>query len=121
MKYILLIYNDEALWHMRSEDEKQAIYAEYRKLIEDLKSKGNYLTGDQLQASTSGSTVRVRNNKPILTDGPFVETREQIGGFFIIEAQNDEEARAIAARIPTARDGAIEVRPAVVAAAAKPA
>lgn len=121
MKYMLLIYHPEDTWSAHTEDERQAIYVEYRELIDELKAKGIYLTGDQLQPSDSASTVRLRDGKPIVTDGPFVETREQVGGFFIIEAQDDEEARAIAARIPSARTGAIEVRPAVVAAAAKPA
>ena len=121
MKYMLLIYHDEQLWGDRTETEKQEIYKEYRQLIEELQAKGVYLVGDQLQPSATGQTVRVRDGQSMITDGPFAETREQLGGFFFIEAANDDEAKSIAARIPSARTGAIEVRPVVAANAAKSA
>ena len=117
MKYMLLIYHEEESWANRTEAERQSVYAEYRRLIEELKSKGKYLFGDQLQPSTTAQSVRVRNGRPIVTDGPFAETREQVGGFFMIEADDLEEAKQIAARIPSARSGAIEVRPVVAATA----
>ena len=111
MKYMLLIYHDEQVWNNHSEPERQKIYAEYRQLIDELRSRGQYLAGDELQLTSTAKSVRVRNGKQILTDGPFAETREQVGGFFMIEATDLQEATAIAARIPSARTGAIEVRP----------
>ena len=121
MKYMLLICHDEQAWRSRTEPQRQAIYGEYRQLIDELKSHGKYLFGDQLQPAATAQTVRVRDGKQIITDGPFAETREQVGGFFMIEAADINEARQIATRIPSARTGTIEVRPAVVAAAAKSA
>jgi hypothetical protein len=115
MKYMLLIHHDEQTWNAHTEAERQDIYREYRELIQELQSGGQYLVGDQLQAAAAAKIVRVRDGKQLLTDGPFAETREQIGGFFLIEAKNLDEARDIAARIPSARTGAIEVRPAVEA------
>jgi hypothetical protein len=111
MKYMLLIYHDDTDWGNTSEAERQEIYGEYRQLIEDLRSRGKYLAGDELQPAATASSVRVRDGKRLVTDGPFAETREQVGGFFMIEARDVQEATSIAARIPSARVGAIEVRP----------
>jgi hypothetical protein len=119
MKYMLSIYHDEQAWDRYTEDERQQIYREYRELIQDLESKGQYLAGDELQPATTATTVRVRDGKPLVTDGPFAETREQLGGFFLIEANDLAEANRIAGRIPSARTGAVEVRP--VAEIAAPA
>ncbi len=113
MKYMLLIYHDETGWAGKSEGERQEIYAEYRQLIGELSSRGQYVAGDQLQPAASATSVRVREGKQMVTDGPFAETREQVGGFFMIEANNQQEATSIAARIPSARMGVIEVRPVV--------
>ena len=113
MKYMLLIYHDEKDWTGLSEAERQKIYGEYRDLIGELSSSGQYLAGDQLQLAATGRSVRVRSGKQMVTDGPFAETREQIGGFFMIEANDLEQATSIAARIPSARTGVIEVRPVV--------
>jgi hypothetical protein len=120
MKYMLLIYHDEHSWDSRTEDERQNTYAEYRQLIEELRSSGKYLFGDQLQPATTAQSVRVRDGNQLVTDGPFAETREQVGGFFMIEADNIDEAKSIAARIPSARTGTIEVRPVVPSAASAP-
>jgi hypothetical protein len=117
MKYMLLIYHDETAWSQQSEPEHQQIYQEYRSLIQELQSKGKYLAGDQLQPRNTATVVRVRDGKQLVTDGPFAETREQIGGFFIIEANDLDEAGSIASRIPSARMGAIEIRPVVEATA----
>ena len=111
MKYVLLIYNDEQSWADLAEPERQQIYLEYRQLIQELQSNGKYLTGEQLQPAKSSSTVRVREGNTMMIDGPFAETREQIGGFFIVDVNDAQEAAEIAARIPSARDGAIEIRP----------
>ena len=111
MKYMLLICHEEDSWTNLTENERQTIYAEYRELIGYLKSQGKYLFGDELQPPGTAQSVRVRDGKELVTDGPFAETREQVGGFFMVEADNIDEARSIAARIPTARTGTIEVRP----------
>jgi hypothetical protein len=116
MKYMLLIYHEEQDWHGRTEPAHQAIYHEYRELIQELQTDGKYLAGDQLQSTTTASSVRLRDGKQMVTDGPFAETREQLGGFFMIEATDLDEARSIAARIPSARTGTIEIRPVVEAA-----
>ncbi len=119
MKYMLLIYHEEKLWDSHTEPERQEIYRQYRELIEELTRDGKYLVGDQLQPSATANSVRVRQDKAVITDGPFAETREQLGGFFLIEAEDLAEANAIAARIPSALTGTIEVRPVVEATAAK--
>jgi hypothetical protein len=117
MKYMLLIYQNEPAWSALTEAERQQIYLEYRKLREDLLSKGKFVTGSQLQPIGTATSVRVRDGKELVTDGPFAETHEQLGGYFLIEAENLDEATAIAARIPSARAGTIEVRPLVETAA----
>jgi hypothetical protein len=116
MKFMLLIYHDEARWDALTESERQEIYREYRELIQELEPKGTYLVGEELQPTNTARTVRVREGKPMITDGPFAETREQLGGFFFIDAADANEANAIAARIPSARMGSIEVRPVAVTA-----
>jgi hypothetical protein len=117
MKYMLLIYHEEQAWNSHTETERQDIYREYRELIQRLQSGGKYQVGDELQPVTAARTVRVRDGKHLVTDGPFAETREQLGGFFLIEAKDLDEAAAIAAQIPSARTGSIEVRPVVESAA----
>ena len=121
MKYMLLIYHEEQAWDSYTEDERQKIYGEYRQLKEDLESKGQCLAGDELQPASKATIVRVRDGKQMVTDGPFAETREQLGGFFLIEAKDVEEAISIAGRIPSVRTGTIEVRPAMEVAASAPA
>ena len=111
MKYMMLIYHDEKSWSALTESERQQIYSEYRELIQELQSRGQYLAGEQLQPAATGSTVRVRNASPLITDGPFAETREQIGGFFLVNVSDAGAAAEIAARIPSARMGAVEIRP----------
>jgi hypothetical protein len=121
MKYMLLIYHDEQAWNSHTEAERQQIYGEYRQLIQELGASGKYLVGDQLQPVTTANSVRVRDGRQLVTDGPFAETREQLGGFFLIDANDLDEANGIAARIPSARTGTVEVRPVVETAAARPA
>ena len=111
MKYILLIHDDEQAFQNLTEAEREAVYAEYRKLSEDIVASGNYIDGSELQPTSSATTVRVRNGKRLVTDGPFAETREQLGGYFLVEAKDLDEAIGLAARIPSARTGTIEVRP----------
>src|SRR4030095_120051 len=113
MKYMLLIYHDEQAWNSLNEPERQQIYLEFRKLRSELQARGQFVTGSQLQPIATATTVRVRDGKELVTDGPFAETHEQLGGYFLIEANDLDEATSIAARIPSARTGSIEVRPLV--------
>ena len=114
MKYLLLIYDVEADWQKLSAPEQQKMYQEYGELSASLKQNGNYVAGHQLQPTATATTVRVRNGKKLVTDGPFAETKEQLGGFYMVEAKDLDEALAMAARIPSVRMGSIEVRPIVV-------
>jgi hypothetical protein len=113
MQYLLLIYANEKQQASLSEAEQGAIYGEYMKFTDDIKKSGHWLAGEALQPIQTATTVRVRDGKTLTTDGPFAETKEQLGGFYMIEAKDLDEARKIAARLPTARDGSIEVRPIV--------
>jgi hypothetical protein len=108
MKYMLLIYTDENSY---TDGERQECYVESTELTHDLNARGQYLAANPLQSVTTATTVRVRNGKRLVTDGPFAETREQLGGYFLVEAADLNEAIAIAARIPGARKGTVEVRP----------
>ncbi len=118
MKYMLLIHDDEKAWGKLSEAERQKIYSEYGQFGQSIKSAGQYLAGAQLQPTSTATSVRVREGKRLVTDGPFAETREQLGGYYLVDAKNLDEAIGIAARIPSARMGTIEVRPVVEMAAA---
>lgn len=111
MQFLLLIYDREADFERMSQQEQVAIYQEYGKLVEELKQKKIYIGGNPLKPTNTARTVRVRHGKKGVTDGPFAETKEQLGGYFLVEARDVDEAVEIAARIPTARDGSIEVRP----------
>jgi hypothetical protein len=113
MKYILLIHDDEKAWDKLSQAEQGQMYAEYGKFSQEIKASGHYLAGHQLHPTSSATSVRVRDGKRVLTDGPFAETREQLGGFYLVEAKDLDEAIALAGRIPSARFGTIEVRPVV--------
>jgi hypothetical protein len=117
MKYMLLIYHDEPSWDAITEAERQQVYLEFRNLRAELTSRGQFITGSQLQPISTATSVRVRDGKELVTDGPFAETHEQLGGYFLIEAANLDEATAIAARIPSVRTGTVEVRPLVETAA----
>ena len=113
MKFILLIYHDEGQWERSTDADHQKMYGEYGRLREELQAKGQFLSGSQLQSSRTATSIRLRDNKELVTDGPFAETHEQLAGFFLIEASNRNEAVAVAKRIPSARMGTIEVRPLV--------
>lgn len=110
MKYLLLIYADENAW---SEAERQACYEESTELTRRLHAAGHFLGAAPLQPVATATCVKVRQSKRVVTDGPFAETREQLGGFFMVEAKNLDEAIDIAGRIPGARKGTVEVRPVV--------
>jgi hypothetical protein len=117
MKYLCLIYADEVAFASLPKDELDALRAEFMALSADLKANGNYLSGSQLQPTSAATTVRIRGGKLSTTDGPFAETKEQLGGFYLIEAADLNAAIQIAAKLPVARFGSIEVRPLVQAAA----
>jgi len=108
MKYMLLIYGDEGAL---SEIERQECYAESTQLAHDIKASGHYLAASPLQPTSLATSVQVRNGKRLVTDGPFAETREQLGGFYLIEARDLDEAMNIAERIPPAKFGTVEIRP----------
>ena len=110
MKYMLLVYLDE---QALSESERQQCYAESAQLAQQLHASGQYLAASPLHPTSTATSVRVRGGKPLVTEGPFAETREQLGGYFLIDAKDLDEAIGIAARIPVARMGAIEVRPVI--------
>jgi hypothetical protein len=110
MKYLLLIYMEE---HALGQDEREHCYVESSALAHDLKSEGHFLATAPLQPVSTATSIRIRDGKRLITDGPFAETREHLGGFFMVEAKNLDEAIGIAARIPGARVGTVEIRPVV--------
>jgi hypothetical protein len=110
MKYMLLIYGDE---QALSETERQDCYAESTQLAKDIHARGQFLSANPLQPTAMATSVRMRDGKRLITDGPFAETREQLGGYFLVDAKNLDEAIAIAAKIPMARKGTVEVRPVI--------
>jgi len=111
MNYLLLIYTNEAEITALGQSEVKKVTEEYMEFTKSIVQAGHFKAGDRLKPVSTASTVRVRNGKAAMTDGPFAETREQLGGYYLIEAKNLDEATAIAARIPGARYGSIEVRP----------
>jgi len=111
MQYLLMIYSNEAEYAKLDAASSQKVMAEYGAFTQSIIQSGNFKAGDRLQPATTATTVRIRDGKTMTTDGPFAETREQLGGYYLIEAKDLDAALAIAARIPGARFGAIEVRP----------
>jgi hypothetical protein len=110
MKYMLLIYGDE---NILSESEREDCYKKSVELVHEIKAAGQYLGAGPLQSVATATSVRVRNGKRLITDGPFAETHEQLGGYYVIDAPNLDEAIAIAEKIPGAKWGTVEVRPMV--------
>jgi hypothetical protein len=111
MRFILLIYANEADWETKSPAEKEAVMRDHATLDADLQKAGKYGACDALQSTRTATSVRIRNGRTLVTDGPFAETKEQLGGFYVIDAQDLDDAIAIAQRIPPAKWGTIEVRP----------
>jgi hypothetical protein len=111
MKYLCLIYDDETIWSSMPHEQAEAIMGDYFAFTEDIQKSGHYLGGNALQPTQTATTVRVRNGKLSSTDGPFAETKEQLGGYYLVEAKDLNEAIQLAGRIPSARFGSIEVRP----------
>ena len=114
MQYMCLIYDEEKTWGSMPEDERNTVFGEYGAFTEAIKESGNYVAGDALQPTSTATTVRIRGGETLVTDGPFAETKEQLGGYYLVEAKDVDEALKIAERIPSARYGSIEVRPVVV-------
>ncbi|QNN23178.1 YciI family protein [Planctomycetales bacterium ZRK34] len=108
MKYMLLIYSDEKGW---TDAERERCYAESTQLTQELHERGQFVAASPLHPVATATSVRVRHGNPMVTDGPFAETHEQLGGYFIVEARDLNEAIAIATRVPAARKGTVEVRP----------
>jgi len=111
MKYLCLIYDEEAKMGSMSKSEADAFMGEYFSFTEDIKKSGHYLGGNALQPVQTATSVRIRNGKLSTTDGPFAETKEQLGGYYLIEARDLNDAIQVAARIPSSKYGTIEVRP----------
>jgi hypothetical protein len=110
MKYIMLIYSNENDW---TEGEREKCYVESTLLTQELNTKGQFLGASPLHSVSTATSVRIREGKKFVTDGPFAETREQLGGYFLVDAENLDQAIAIAERIPAARKGTVEIRPIV--------
>jgi len=111
MKYMLLVHHDEAAFAKIGEEKQRQMLAESVQLTHQLHANGQYLSASPLEPAATAVIVRVREGKSFVTDGPFIETREQIAGYFLIHAKDRDEAIAIAARVPGARIGTVEVRP----------
>ncbi|MGE0784842.1 MAG: YciI family protein [Sandaracinaceae bacterium] len=111
MQYLLLIYENESNWVGLDEQKTGAIMGDYKSFTEDIIKSGHFKAGDALKPVATATSVRVKDGKTITTDGPFAETKEQLGGYYLIEAKDLDEATKIAARIPAAKTGTIEVRP----------
>ena len=114
MQYLLLIYGREADFDGLSQAEQGKVFGEYMAFTESIQKSGNYVGGEALHPVATATTVRVKDGKKVTTDGPFAETREQLGGYYLVEARDLDAAIAMAARIPGARDGSIEVRPVMI-------
>ena len=114
MQFLFMIYRSEAVLGNIEAAARKEMSAEYGAFTQSIIQSGHFKAGDGLQPTTTATTVRVRDGKTLTTDGPFAETREQLGGYYLVEARDLDTALAIAARIPEARNGSIEVRPVMV-------
>jgi hypothetical protein len=113
MRYLCLIYENEKEWESKPQSELEAVMGEYFTFTENIRSNGKLVAGEALQPTPTATTVRVRNGKISTTDGPYAETKEQLGGFYLIDAKDLNDAIQVASKIPGARDGAVEVRPVI--------
>ena len=109
--YLLTLYENEKIYEGKTEADMAKLMGEYDAFTESIKKSGNYIGGEALQPVATASTVRVRDGKRLTTDGPFAETKEQLGGFYLVKAKNIDEAIAIASRVPAAMTGSVEIRP----------
>lgn len=113
MKYLCLLYDDESKWAAMNKADIDAVMGDYFAFTSGVQASGQYVAGEALEPTAAATTVRVRQGKAVTTDGPFAETKEQLGGFYLIEAKDLNEAIAVAAKIPAARTGCVEVRPVI--------
>lgn len=111
MKFLCLIYEDERIWESMPHEQAGALLGEYQVFNEEVARKGRLVQGEALQPTTTATTVRIRNGRASTSHGPAVDTREQLGGFYVVEACSMDEAVEMATRIPSARHGSVEVRP----------
>ena len=111
MQFLCLIYETESLMATRSEEENGKIFQDYMTYTQDVKDSGNFIAGDALQPTDTATTIRIRNNETLLSDGPFAETKEQLGGYYLLECDSLDQALEKASQIPSAKFGSIEVRP----------
>ena len=111
MRYLLLICTDETADEATSPEERAASFAEYGVFMEEMGKRGVLLGGERLRPTTDATTVRVRDGETVTSDGPFAETKEQVGGYYMVDCKDLDEAIEVAAKIPGARFGSIEVRP----------
>ena len=111
MKYLCLIYEEEKVWPTIPKAEAEKIYGEYFAFGDSIKKSGHYVGANALQPTPTATSVRIRNGKVSTTDGPFAETKEQLGGYYLLEAKDLNDAIQVASRIPSARWGTVEVRP----------
>jgi hypothetical protein len=114
MKYVLLIYTDEKVEAAMNEAEQKANYDAYFAFTDDVRARGLYVSGEALHPINTATTVRVRDGKTLTTDGPFAETREQLGGYYVLDCKDLDEAIEAAVKIPGAKHGSIEIRPLMV-------
>ena len=114
MQYLLLIYGDENGWETMSEEENGQIYQAYMEFSQEIQDSGVLVRGDALEPTQTATTVRVRNDETLTTDGPFAETKEQLGGYYLVDVGSIDEALEWAAKIPGAKHGSVEVRPLMV-------
>ena len=113
MQYMLLIYSEEGAGEASSADDRQAMMAEYVKFTEDLRSSGAMVGGDELDVTSKAKTVTLNNGERLVTDGPFAETKESLGGYYLVECDTEDQAVEWASKVPAARYGKVEVRPVV--------
>lgn len=111
MQYLLLIYGNESHWNTLTEADRNTISNEYGEFTRSIAQSGHLRGGNELNVTSTATTVRLRDKKRLVTDGPFAETKEQLGGYYLVEARDLDEAIGLAARIPSARWGSIEIRP----------
>lgn len=114
MQFLCLIYEAESLMASRTEEENGQIYQQYMTYTDDIKSSGHFVGGEALQPISTATTIRIRDGERVITDGPFAETKEQLGGYYLLECDSLDEAIEQASKIPSAKYGTIEVRPIMV-------
>lgn len=114
MQFLCLIYEAESLMAEHSDEENNLIFQEYMTYTDDIKSSGHFVAGDALQPVSTATTIRIRDGEKVITDGPFAETKEQLGGYYLLECESLDEAIEQASKIPSAKFGSIEIRPIMV-------